>query len=79
MPYMVVFLDEFATWLDAQDEALRERALAQIALLQERGPLLGRPYVDTLKGSEIANLKELRFAFERAPAEEEAAKKGQKP
>lgn len=41
--------------------------MQKLELLKEYGPLLGRPYVDTLKGSEIANLKELRFAFERAP------------
>ncbi|MGI5179585.1 type II toxin-antitoxin system RelE/ParE family toxin [Dactylosporangium sp. CA-152071] len=31
-----------------------------IDLLAERGPGLGRPLVDTLQGSDIANLKELR-------------------
>lgn len=28
------------------------------------GPHLGRPYVDTLKGSKYANMKELRFRAE---------------
>lgn len=67
MPYIVLYLNEFATWLDTQDEALQLRTLAQLELLKERGPLLNRPYVDTLKGSEIANLKELRLTFEKAP------------
>jgi hypothetical protein len=31
-----------------------------IDMLAERGPGLGRPLVDTLRGSEISNLKELR-------------------
>jgi len=47
------------------DELSREvqKALAaHIRLLGEFGPGLGRPAVDTLKGSSIANLKELRFA-----------------
>ncbi|MCG7360597.1 type II toxin-antitoxin system RelE/ParE family toxin [Roseomonas sp. ACRSG] len=35
---------------------------AQLRLLEAVGPTLGRPTVDTLKGSRIANLKELRFA-----------------
>ena len=30
-------------------------------LLKDYGPQLGRPYVDTLKGSKYANMKELRF------------------
>ena len=29
--------------------------------------MLARPYADTLKGSQIANLKELRFRFGKAP------------
>jgi hypothetical protein len=29
-------------------------------MLKEYGPTLGRPYVDTLKGTQHANLKELR-------------------
>ena len=31
-------------------------------LLAEFGPQLGRPYVDTLKGSKHANMKEIRFS-----------------
>lgn len=67
MSYIVIYLDEFATWLDEQEEGLQLRTLANFELLKERGPLLNRPYVDTLKGSEIANLKELRISYENAP------------
>jgi hypothetical protein len=35
--------------------------LAEIALLEKYGPLLGRPHVDTLNSSKHANMKELRF------------------
>ena len=35
--------------------------MALARLLEVTGPQLGRPYVDTLKGSEYANMKELRF------------------
>jgi hypothetical protein len=31
-----------------------------VYLLEQRGPYLGRPYVDTVKGSRHANMKELR-------------------
>jgi hypothetical protein len=67
MPHSLVYLDEFASWLDRQDEGLQLRTLAQLELLKELGPLLNRPYVDTLQGSKIANLKELRLTFEKAP------------
>ena len=42
--------------------AVRVELLAHARLLSEFGPALGRPAVDTLKGSRIANLKELRFS-----------------
>jgi hypothetical protein len=35
--------------------------LAAARVLAEYGPQLGRPYVDTLKRSKHANMKELRF------------------
>lgn len=42
-----------------------QKALAvHIRLLVEFGPGLGHPSVDTLKGSRIVNLKELRFSAE---------------
>jgi hypothetical protein len=36
--------------------------LALAKLLAEFGPQLGRPYVDTLKGSKHSNMKEMRFS-----------------
>src|ERR1700681_3450184 len=42
---------------EAQDEML-----AHARLLEQFGPRLGRPRVDTLNGSRHANMKELRFA-----------------
>ena len=38
-----------------------------IALIATFGPNLGRPYVDTLKGSELRNLKELRVQHRGQP------------
>jgi len=63
----VLYLDEFERWLTEQEEGLKDEALARIGLLAEVGPTLARPYVDTLKGSKITNLKELRFDYQRAP------------
>jgi hypothetical protein len=52
---LVVEFEEFA-------EMVQNERLAQVKRLVEFGPTLGRPAVDTLNGSDIANLKELRFA-----------------
>ena len=41
---------------------MRTEILALARLLQQFGPQLGRPRVDTLKGSRHANLKELRLS-----------------
>ena len=41
--------------------AVREEIEALSRLLQQFGPQLGRPRVDTLNGSHHANMKELRF------------------
>ncbi|MFT4184970.1 MAG: type II toxin-antitoxin system RelE/ParE family toxin [Rhizobium sp.] len=40
---------------------LRIELRAAIMLLADKGPKLGRPWADTLKGSDYANMKELRF------------------
>jgi hypothetical protein len=47
-------------WADqlGQDDA--EALLAAIRVLRDQGPTLGRPLVDTVKGSRHSNMKELR-------------------
>lgn len=42
-------------------QVVREKLKAAAIILSEDGPQLGRPFVDTLKGSRHANMKELRF------------------
>jgi Phage derived protein Gp49-like (DUF891) len=42
------------------DPESADRVEAAVDVLSEYGPTLGRPLVDTLTGSKIANLKELR-------------------
>jgi hypothetical protein len=54
--------DEFEPEFDALDESVRTEILALAGLIQRFGPSLGRPRVDTLKGSRHANMKELRFS-----------------
>src|SRR5437762_5514631 len=54
--------DEFKPEFDALDQDVRREILALARVLQEFGPQLGRPRVDTLNGSRHANMKELRFS-----------------
>lgn len=51
----------FEEWFFSLDDADRENVLASVLLLQERGPMLSRPHADTVKGSQFANMKELRI------------------
>jgi hypothetical protein len=62
MAWTVEFHAEFANDFRDLDEAIQDEILAHARLLATFGPTLGRPKVDTLKGSKIANLKELRFS-----------------
>jgi hypothetical protein len=52
---------EFKPEFDSLALDVRREVLALSRVLQEFGPQLGRPRVDTLKGSRRANMKELRF------------------
>ena len=59
--WIVDFHKEFEREFWELDEAVQEALLAHAHLLEAFGPQLGRPRVDTLKGSAYANMKELRF------------------
>jgi hypothetical protein len=55
--------DEVAAWmrdLRRTDPQAADKVEAAVDVLAEYGPTLGRPLVDTLVGSKLANLKELR-------------------
>lgn len=62
MRWAVEIADEFGPELDALDEDVQTEIPALARLLQQFGPNLGRPRVDTLNGSPHANMKELRFS-----------------
>lgn len=55
-----VDIELVAAWLASLDSDSREQVVAAIELLEERGPQLGRPIVDTVKASRHRNMKELR-------------------
>jgi hypothetical protein len=48
------------SWLMGLDQDSYELVVAALELLQERGPQLGRPLVDSVKTSRHKNMKELR-------------------
>ena len=60
MDWGVEVSDEFVGWYDSLDELEGENVDASVDMLVAYGPALGRPFVDTLKGSKYPNLKELR-------------------
>lgn len=67
----VEYTEEFGAWWEDLEPDDQERLTAAVELLEKLGPSLGRPLVDTLKGSKHPNMKELRpgtvrvlFAFD---------------
>lgn len=60
MAWDVEYTDEFESWwasLTVEEQADLD---ASVELLGTHGPQLGRPHVDTIKGSKHFNMKELR-------------------
>jgi len=53
MPWTTVLVPKFEDWLNLQDVALIELIVRDLKLLEQEGPFLGRPKVDTLSGSKI--------------------------
>jgi hypothetical protein len=60
--WRVEMAQEFEPEFDDLPVPVQDELLAQLIFLGRFGPSLGRPRVDTLKGSRHANMKELRFA-----------------
>jgi hypothetical protein len=52
--------DQASEWYLALGDVERRQITAAIDELEERGPALGRPFVDRIKGSRHHNMKELR-------------------
>lgn len=58
--WTVAYTDQFESWWDGLTDDEQERVTAAVELLEEFGPALGRPTVDTLERSRHPNMKELR-------------------
>lgn len=61
MGWVVEFAEEFDPEFDALPQAVQDKLLARLEVLEMKGPTLGRPYADTLEDSQHSNMKELRF------------------
>lgn len=61
MAWEILFHHEFVAEFRLLSERVQDEILVHSKLLREFGPQLGRPRVDTLKGSRHANMKALRF------------------
>ena len=64
MMWTVRFGDEFEPEFLALSQEVQDGIVAIVKVLQQVGPQLGRPHVDTLKDSHHANMKEMRFDAE---------------
>lgn len=61
MNWKIIFDKEFDQEFDELNERVQDECFAHLKVLEKFGPELGRPHVDTLKGSKHSNMKELRF------------------
>ena len=62
MTWTAELAPEFEPEFFGLPEGAQDTILAISRLLRQLGPHLGRPRVDTLKGSRHANMKEMRFS-----------------
>lgn len=62
MKWQVAFHDEFVPEFCDLPDQVQDEVYAVGRLLEQFGPQLGRPQVDTLNGSRHANMKEMRFS-----------------
>lgn len=69
--WSIYVVDEVLDWIYRLDDESRDRVTQALDALAAGGPGLGRPLVDTITGSSLQNLKELRpgtvrilFAFD---------------
>ena len=67
MTWEVEYTEEFERWWSLLDEYEQRSVAASVELLRETGPRLGRPHVDTLRGSNHAHMKESRTQHQGRP------------
>jgi hypothetical protein len=67
MTWEVEVSNEFLEWYDALNVDEWESVNSVVGKLEQFGPTLGRPYVDTLIGSKYPNMKELWVQHQGRP------------
>ena len=67
MAWDVEFTNEFGRWWDGLVIGEQESVRVKVELLAELGPSLARPHADTIHGSRVQNLRELRIQHEGRP------------
>lgn len=60
MSWDIEVTDEFDAWYAGLNPVDRDAVTTQVDKLEIEGPTMGRPGVDTVKGSKFPNMKELR-------------------
>ncbi|ORM74812.1 addiction module toxin RelE [Pantoea wallisii] len=63
----IMFSSHFKEWLLIQEINLKKRLASALLNLEHYGPLLPRPYADTVHGSRYHNMKELRLQHAGRP------------
>jgi len=64
MSWAVLDHPDFADERTELPEEVQDKLAEVVKALEHAGPQLGRPLVDTLNGSDYANMKEIRFKVE---------------
>ena|SRR5579872_6752818 len=67
MAWDVEVSDEFREWYEELTPEEQDSVTYSVDLLRHGGPSLGRPHVDTVKGSRHPNMKELRVQHRGRP------------
>lgn len=67
MAWDVEFTDEFELWWNSLTADEQDSVAFGVGLLQAKGPMLARPYADTVYQSAYVNMKELRIQHEGRP------------
>lgn len=63
----VEYTNEFHIWWQSLGGSEQDSILYSVGLLEQAGPALGRPHVDTVSGSRFPNMKELRCQHRGRP------------
>ena len=60
MDWTILISKEYEEWFEGLPQNHKLAIATDLTVLENNGPMLGRPYVDQIKGSKYKNLKELR-------------------